>query len=91
MPAITGNQVTVDATVGGVEIVPAATYGRTVVLRNDNSTATNTAIISASGVTTTTGYTLAGGASVTLTLKPGQSVYGIRGTANSVVVSYIAT
>lgn len=90
MPAITGNQVTVDATVGGVEIVPAATYGRTVVLRNDNATAGNTAILGPSGVTTTTGYTLAGGANVTVTLKAGQSIYGIRGTANSVVVSYVA-
>lgn len=91
MAAITGNQVTVDATVGGVAIIAAdQTQARDVVIKNNDGTATNTVILGPSGVTTTTGYVLAGGASINFRLKAGQSLYGIRGTANSVVVTYIA-
>lgn len=90
MPAITAGQTTVDATVGGVEIVAAANYGRTVHIRNNDTTATNTAVLGPSGVATGTGYILPGGSTMNITLKAGQSIYGIRGTANSVVVSYVS-
>jgi hypothetical protein len=88
--ALTGGQVTCDATVGGVAIVAAVNDGLTVNLRNNDATATNTVVLGPSGVTTTTGYTLPGGSSILIALKPGEALFGIRGTANSVVVSYLA-
>lgn len=88
--ALTGNQVTCDATAGGVLILTAGNDGLTVNVRNNDATATNTVVLGPSGVTTSTGYTLPGGSSIQVRMKPGESLYGIRGTANSVVVSYLA-
>jgi hypothetical protein len=83
--AITAAQVTVDGTAGGVALNTASPSGMHLVIRNDNATATNTAVLGPSGVTSSTGYALAGGSSVTVELGPGEVLYGIRGTANSVV------
>ena len=88
--AINAGQVTVDATSGGVLIYTATHYVK-VSVSNTNATATNTVVLGASGVTTTTGHVVNGGQSITVDLAPNEALYGIRGTANSVVVSWLAS
>lgn len=87
--AIVAGQVTVDATVGGV-LIYTATDNTVLTINNTDATAANTVVLGPSGVTTTTGYILAGNAGTQIWVGAGQTLYGIRGTANSVVVSFVA-
>lgn len=90
--AITAAQVTVDGTSGGVALNTASNSGQKLVIKNTDATATNTAVLGPSGVAAGTGFALAGaGATVTVELAPGEVLFGIRGTANSVVVHVLRT
>lgn len=90
--AITAAQVTVDGTSGGVALNTASNSGQRLYLRNGDATATNTAVLGPSGVAAGTGYILPGaGGTVVIQLGPGEVLFGIRGTANNVVVSVVRT
>lgn len=87
--AITAAQVSVDATVGGVALNTASTSGQKIVVKNSH--ATDAVILGPSGVTTTTGLSLAAGATVTVELGPGEVLYGIRSGSNTITTHVLRT
>lgn len=89
--ALTAGQVTVDGTSGGVALNTASNGGQKLVIKNTDATATNTAVLGPPGVSSSTGFALAGGSTVTVELLPGEVLNGIRGTANSVSVHVLRT
>lgn len=85
--AITAQRITVSNT--AVALNPpdsGPVSGGRVRIKNTNTNAADTLILGDSGVTASTGYALAGGESVEMTLGSGDQVYGIRGTAADVNV-----
>jgi hypothetical protein len=85
----TAARVTVAAT--AVALNAASTAGQRLLIVNTDSTAANAADLGGPDVTAGAGAPLAGGASLTVELAPGDVLYAIRSTANSPVLAVLRT
>lgn len=82
--AVTAARVTVSTS--AVALNTASTTGLTLVLKN---TSANAADLGPSTVAATTGLDLAAGATVTVTLQPGDILYAIRSAASDATVAVL--
>lgn len=85
--AITATRITVstsavELTVSETDVVSGSTY----VIKN---TSANAADLGPSGVTAGAGFDLAAGATLTLTLPPGERIFAIRSAAADAIISII--
>lgn len=83
--AITTAQVVCGATEADLNAAETDTVsGSTLILRNSH--ATDAVAIGATGVAAGTGYQLAAGGTLTISLPPGERLYGIRSGINDITV-----
>lgn len=82
--AVTAARVTVSTS--AVALNTASPDGQQLTLKN---TSANAADLGASGVTAGAGFDLAAGATVTVTLKPGDVLYAIRSAAADATIAVL--
>jgi hypothetical protein len=87
--AVTASRVTVSST--AVALNAIGTGGNSLRITNTDATATNTVDLGPAGVTAGAGLPLAGGATITVEVDPGDSLYAIRSTATDVVLAILRT
>lgn len=84
--ALTSNQITVAGTETALNTTSSSR--REITIRNGH--ATDPLFIGPTGLSTSTGFSLAAGASVTVKLPPDTVIYGIRGS-NAITASVLLT
>lgn len=87
--AITAGQVVVGAAAVALNATESGVSGTKLIVKNSH--ATDAVVLGDSTVTSSTGFSLAAGATATVELAHGEILYGIRGAAADVTVHVLRT